>query len=521
MSGRLLVLAIDAANADLVAEWVAAGMLPNLAELMDVGISARIRGLEGFFVGSTWPSLYTGLSPARHGHHSLVQLRAGSYEYYRCADERLLHGTPFWSRMSAAGRRVAVLDVPLSELAEGLNGVQTVEWGSHDALFGFRARPRQLEKMIRRRFGSHPLGQTCDGPDRDLDAYRNLVERLERGARAKGRLTEQVLADTDWDFAIQVFTEGHCAGHQCWHLHDVHHPAHDAAVAAALGDPLLRVYQAIDSAVGRLLRAYADTPVIVLSAHGMSYWYGAQFLLPEILVRLGYAKPRPEPPQPPEGALTSMARAAWRTLPETLRRDVRAGIERLRPTGLPSLPVDGPRSLCFPVNNGLAVGGIRLNLKGRELNGRVTPGAEADALCHRLITDLREIKDERTGGSIIRAVRRVRDLYRGEHLDLLPDLLVEWSDAAPTGSTRIAGGAAANVRLSSPKLGVLEGSNSYGRTGEHRPDGFFVARVPGGERGELTQPVSILDLAPTFCAMLDTPPGEVDGTPIEALFRPS
>jgi hypothetical protein len=111
VSARLLVLAIDAANPDLVERWAAAGTLHHLQRLLAEGLSGRCRSVEGFFVGSTWPSLYTAVSPARHGHHSLVQLRPGTYELFRPEDEALVHAPPFWDHLARSGLRSAILDV--------------------------------------------------------------------------------------------------------------------------------------------------------------------------------------------------------------------------------------------------------------------------------------------------------------------------------------------------------------------------------------------------------------------------
>ena len=519
VSPRLLVLAIDAANPDLVERWAADGTLPHLRGLMAEGLSGRCRSVDGFFVGSTWPSLYTAVSPARHGHHSLVQLRPGTYELYRPQDEALVHAPPFWEHLARGGLRTAILDVPLSRLSPQLQGVQTVEWGAHDALYGFRARPAALEGEILARFGPHPLGPCCDAERRTAADWRDFVDRLERGVALKRDLTRFLLAREPFDFALQVFTEAHCAGHQAWHLHDATHPAHDAALAAAVGDPLRRVYAAVDAAIGEIAASAPDATLVVLSGHGMSYWYGAQFLLRDVLVRLGATAALPIAPKTVRQRAVDLAGDAWLALPAPVRRalgPLKARVWRgdAEPPA-PSLGVDAAASRCFPVSNGLAVGGIRLNLAGREPQGLLRPGAEADAFCAELAAELLALRDALTGRALVRAVRRTRELWRGDHEGDLPDLLVEWSDDAPTGSTALAGGRAATVRATSPKLGVLEAANAYGRTGEHRPEGFFVARGAGIRRGHLARTVSTLDFAPTFCARLGLPMTNVDGRVIE------
>lgn len=51
---RLVMLGIDAANPDLLERWAADGTLPNLARLIARGTVSRMKGVEGFSVGSTW-----------------------------------------------------------------------------------------------------------------------------------------------------------------------------------------------------------------------------------------------------------------------------------------------------------------------------------------------------------------------------------------------------------------------------------------------------------------------------------
>jgi predicted AlkP superfamily phosphohydrolase/phosphomutase len=483
---KVLVLGVDAANPALLGRWASDGTLPALGALLRRSRVARSRGVEGFFVGSTWPSLATGVGPAGHGIHYLNQLRVGTYSYERVAD-RSENVEPFWVRVSRAGRRVAVLDVPLSRLAEQLNGIQTVEWGSHDALYGFRAAPEALQREIVAAFGMHPQTGSCDARRTTVDEYQELIERLTRGVSVKGRLTRELLLRGGWDLFVQVFTEAHCAGHQCWHLHDPEHPSHDSRIVSATADPLRRVCQAIDAAIGEVLAAAGDAVVVLIVPHGMSHSYGAHFLLQEILFSLGVAF------RPGDAAA------------------------RTPSPGLPALGVEPEASDCFAVRNGLTVGGIRLNLAGREPAGRLERGAEADRFCERLSADLRAIVNADTGRPLVRRVLRTSELFQGRRLDELPDLLVEWSDEGPLANTSVGPADAAAVRATSPKIGLIEGVNNWGRTGEHRKDGLIAISAPGARAGKLND-VDLVDVAPTVMGLLGVEHPGLDGRAVTGLL---
>jgi predicted AlkP superfamily phosphohydrolase/phosphomutase len=508
------VLGIDAANPSLLLEWAESGLLPNIAALIARGLVAPSRSLDGFFVGSTWPSLYTGTSPAKHGIHYLLQLKPGTYDLHRPSDGAFVLREPFWNALSRAGKRVAILDVPLSRLDPSLNGVQVVEWGGHDAIFGFQAHPPEFEADVRSRFGTHPAGTQCDAARRSPNEYEQFIDLLLRGARAKGRLTRDVMRREPWDLLMQVFTEAHCAGHQCWHLTDRTHPAHDPAVTAVTGNPLQRVYVAIDEAIGEIVADAGDMMIMLVIGHGMSYRYGASFLLEKILMKLGVSVAHPSAPAP--FSVGDVIAPIWRMLPADVQRTLRPLRDRIRgdldaPPPAMHVMVDTHASKCFLVNNGLATGGIRLNLKGREPHGIVEPGAEADAFCAALTDDLLAIVDERTTRRLVRRVIRTADMYRGEHLDALPDLLVDWSDEVPTGSSEVGRGTAAKVRAHSAKIGVVEGINDYGRTGEHRIEGLLVGAGAGIRHGRVDRAVSVMDVAPTIAAMFGVPLDDPDG----------
>ena len=521
MERKVALLGIDAGNRYLIERWAAEGAMPALQSLLRKGLRGNTMSLPGLFTGATWPSFQTGVNPAKSGVYSWMQLAPGSYEPYRCLTGERLRRRPFWRYLSDAGRRVTILDVPLSGLTEGLNGVQTVEWGAHDAQYGFTTWPHALAREIEARFGRHPLHDICNG-DRDTAGYVEFRDKLVRGIATRADITRHFVRRGDWNFLAQVWSESHCVGHQCWHIHDPSHPRHDAAQAREVGDPLKQVYVAIDAAIGEVLRTLDDdTTVIVLASHGMGYKYGPQFLLEKILLALGVAAPASAPPPAAEARrirdnFDPLLTWGWQHVPAALRellQPIRAPLrDYMLPDRKPRPPLVNPaESKCFVVENNHAHGGIRVNLAGREPNGRIARGPDLDAFCADLTRDLLDIVDLDSGHRVVARVLRTDDLYRGEHRDLLPDLLVEWSSHAPI----------SKIRLGSDKIGEIVGEYRFCRSGDHFPDGMFVATGPGIRPGTLEGTVSIMDFAPTFCRMLDVDLPDVDGRPIDELVTPA
>jgi predicted AlkP superfamily phosphohydrolase/phosphomutase len=126
--------------------------------------------------------------------------------------------------------------------------------------------------------------------------------------------------------------------------------------------------------------------------------------------------------------------------------------------------------------------------------------------------------DDASGQPLVSRVLRTGDLYAGEHLDALPDLLVEWNDDRPLESSALGDASRGRTRARVPGLGTVEGVNDYARTGEHRPGGWFVAAGPRIAHRRLTSEASILDLAPTAAAMLGVTMTGVDGRVMNELL---
>lgn len=496
-AAKVICLAVDSAERDLVLRWSEEGVLPTFRRLQTAAARCAPEGFPGIANHGMWPSFFTAVSPARHGRYAPAQLVPGGYQDRRCGVDDVRRA-PFWSALSAAGRRVAVVNVPKAPLSEDLNGLQLADWGTHDYDFGgIRSWPPDLAAAVEARYGRDTMGK-CDhrhlGGIEDYRVFHaGLVERVRRSAD----FAVDTLSQGPWDLFLMAFGDSHCVGHQCWHLHDPAHQHHDPEIAAALGNPVREVYVAIDAALGRILAcAGPETQVLVFVGPGMEANHTGNLLLDPILRRLeaAYDEARRTP--------TDVLRAAYNRLPMACQRPLGHWAKR---THVATVERDRRRRLCFSVPNHSFYGAIRLNLIGREPDGRLAPGAASDALCRRLTADLLKLTNLDSGKPAVRRVIRSADVLRGEYIDTLPDLFVEWDRAGPI------------ARVGSPEIGELHRPHAMRRSGDHTNHCLLYASGPGIVPGPIKAPVSIVDIAPTIAAHLGIRLDDIDGRAVPAL----
>jgi len=111
-----------------------------------------------------------------------------------------------------------------------------------------------------------------------------------------------------------------------------------------------------------------------------------------------------------------------------------------------------------------------------------------------------------TGEPLVKAVLRSADLYQGDNMRYLPDLLVEWNRSAPVSE------------VFSPKTGRIAGTYTKCRTGDHTSEGLFFIRGPSIASGQVQAQVSVMDLAPTIASLTGVELADVDGKSIAPLI---
>lgn len=151
--------------------------------------------------------------------------------------------------------------------------------------------------------------------------------------------------------------------------------------------------------------------------------------------------------------------------------------------------VDWSRTRAYTV--GLA--GLYLNLKGREAQGIVEPGAEALALTEELIAKLTGLPD--AGAVAIRSVYASRSLYHGPYIDAAPDLIVGYNDGYRTSWDAAVGKTGA---------AVIE-DNDKAWSGDHCVDPPLVPGVLFSNLPVRAEDPGIEDMAATALALFGIP----------------
>jgi predicted AlkP superfamily phosphohydrolase/phosphomutase len=352
-----------------------------------------------------------------------------------------------------------------------------------------------------------------------VDHYLNATPRqiLDDGLEMLARRTSLALRTIDelgLDVCVLVLGEIDRAQHDFWRYADARFPE-QATADDAFRQAIARHYEVSDQQLGRLLAQVGDdVPVLVMSDHGGGPHPGRYFHTNAWLREQGWLTTRHQAPSLRSRLLRQGIAAVRRRLPfeEKLRRMLPAGlVNRARQVSLNIADVDWSQTQAYRFNMYHPAEGVEINLKGRQPQGIVAPGAEFERLVSEIMEALRRATDPETGRPIVAELYRKEEIYDGPYLEIAPDLVVVL-DAEHKAGLESAGPATTPV-----PLGDLPRDHS----GVHTMDGILIAHGPGIRRGASLSGAQIGDLAPTILYLAGRPvPADMDGRVLEALFEP-
>ncbi|MCS6843183.1 MAG: alkaline phosphatase family protein [Caldilineales bacterium] len=508
---KVLVIGLDGATWDIARPLMAQGRLPNLARLTADGAAGPLASTVPPISAAAWVTFLTGQNPGRHGVYQFRKMDLRRYGGYRdeFAASHDYRGRSLPERVGQHGRRVAAVGVPMTYPPFPVNGFLV---SGFPRPFGPQA-PVYPPEMAAR------LGRWDAMPDA-FNFSLSPAKTVEASAYWTRRYTDialAALAEGIYDLVMVVWNHTDTIPHLYWRYTDPTFPAYDPRGAQRFGRVIAQQYELADAEIGRLLAALPDdnTLVLAMSDHGMGPFPHRRAHLNVWLAEHGWLRLRPAAgrrPHPFNRAVSTVRQrlpTQWRhRLRDRLPASWRA---RLFARQLDLDRVDWLRTQAYRLAVFPTVEGIVVNLRGRQAQGIVSPGAEYEAVRDAILAGLAALRDPDTGQPIVRRAARREELFAGPHLDEIPDILVELRDSYTGGPA-----------LSGPLVTPVPMAELRRHSATHRPDGLFVLHGPGVRRGVWVEGASIADLAPTLLHAMGLPvAADMDGRVLHEALEPA
>lgn len=504
---KVFVLGLDGATWDLLAPLARDGVMPNLARLMEQGVSGTLRSVFPPLSPVAWTGVMTGKNSGKHGVFEFLE-HAHDPLHGRVNSSRSIKSELVWEVAGRHGKATVAGGVPMSYpprqapgfyLGDFLSPADAKDFSSDAVIFA------EMEKAI----GPYRAWNTSvhDG-GREATALVELQGFLEHHLQA----VKFLMGRCDWDLFMFDLMATDRIQHELWHVWDDTHGARKGNEARldALKGGCRDFWGLLDRHIGEIEAMLpADTALILMSDHGFGpiEWYvnfnvwlldrGDIALQDSFYVKQKHwFYKRGMTPQAVYNAMVRLGLADQRV--SRFRGKQKGWVERMGESAfLSRRHIDWSRTKAYAQGN---FGQIFLNLKGRQPQGCVAP-QDAKSVRDELKAGLLEIPHPETGQPLVERVYERDELYQGPHAHLAPDLTVVLGDWR---YRTIGLHDFTTNRLISP---------SFGPTGDHRMEGVFIASGPAFRPGtSLREDADLLDIAPTILHILGVPvPSDMDG----------
>ncbi len=460
MQGKVVVIGLDAADANLTRRLMGEGRMPRLASVRDEGHLSSLKSTIPPQTAPAWTSMTTGVNPGKHGIYYFYNFSTTPISIVNASHT----STPrIWDYVGALGQRSVVVNVPVTYPAQEMVG--SMISGIPPWYFDSRSvYPSKLFEDLRAR------DYTIETPmSRGLESRPDeLVDRLVATEEKRVDLFIDLLKRDEWSFAMVVITA----------LDRVQHKIVGKGEAA--DSALARCYGEIDRLAGNVIDSIGkDVNYLITSDHGFNErplaFYPNSWLYSQGLLR---------------------RKSSLRYRLTRFAHDIFDG----HLLWLPQSITKRFQGAATSINSIDAVdlGSSRAFVPGTD--GVLITRSEQDR--KRILSGLSELKDE-SGVRICQAYPR-EEVYSGDKLSSAPDVLIVPRD---------------DVNICTDPFSPTVLSRSGGSSkGNHSSEGILIAAGPGIKKsGEFE--ASVEDVAPTCLVLLGIrPSSNMDGRPLQEML---
>lgn len=293
----MLVLGLDSLPPKVLYEGYGQG-LNIVREIVNDGRRYVLRSCHPPITIPAWLVMFTGKSPGELGIYGFRHRRPGDVGSSYIVDSRFVKEPTLWDLAGKAGRRVGIVGVPPSYPPKPVKGFLITDFTTPgpDKLYTF---PPWLKRELEEIFGPFIFDVVYRSYDKDRVASE-LLKMVEQHLA----VVKYLLSKKAWDLFVYVEIGVDRAHHAFWKYFDDSHPKYQQHPVYSTVIP--RVYEAIDKALGEILKIVPrDTIIVVASDHGVKPMKGA-FVINQWLEEQGYLKLREKPRRPGQDLDSSM-----------------------------------------------------------------------------------------------------------------------------------------------------------------------------------------------------------------------
>jgi predicted AlkP superfamily phosphohydrolase/phosphomutase len=515
---RVLILGLDGATFDLMLPYVEQGLLPCLGKLLKDGAWSPLRSTVPPITPCAWSSFMTGKNPGKHGLFDFVEPLPGGHGF-RFTNASSRQAESLWSFLSRHGRRVGVINVPMTYPPERVNGymISGLDTPLEQSPYIYPTDIRREVLGLGYRIDLRHLGNMRTRKRRDR-RFRDLLDIESVRTTTLKHLEKRFPAD----FRMLVYAATDQVQHHFWQYMDPKHDKYDAKDADRYRHCIRDTYIHLDREIASILEGEDErTIVLIMSDHGFGPCTNVRIRANQIFERNGLLSFQQERGggRAVRGLAGLMDRVLRSTLPARTKTLIAGLFPRLRVwfETLDEARVDWSHTTAYVNEVSRHFPVIWLNHIANAADGTVTP-EKLDETLRATEQALLNLKDPETGGKVVSNVYRTRDLYHGPCAAKAPDLLPSWwEDGFLFEQSTPGGPAALDVEHSrEPVKGGVEFAAS------HRMDGVFMIAGGPTRGGHAFQGAEIIDVAPTVLYLMGLPiPGDMDGRPLLDAIDPT
>ena len=297
--GRILVVGIDSADWDIIGPLMEEGKLPNLAALVESGVSCDLHSLEPKQKSPTiWATIATGKLPEKHGITDFLDPHTKSPLTSNVRTART-----FWDIIGERDMTVTVVGWLVSWPAEAVNGYMVTDYFRYsprpdrplpehltypedlrDEVEPLRVASEDVTEEDLDRFIDLDAAMTADEAQRlpveqmfaemrgisELEHRANTLRGILAGDRTFLSVTRHLMQHRPTDVSIVYLRGVDTASHKFWdaaHPGEVGFPVSQTAFRV-FGATVAHYYEYADEMLGALIDEFGDGTVIVCSDHG-------------------------------------------------------------------------------------------------------------------------------------------------------------------------------------------------------------------------------------------------------------